>query len=386
MGAKSREPRAEKGIERAMRIGCYTFSFLPTVGGAELLLHGLAESLTERGHAVTVWAPKVRGTDNRVAARYCLRRYGRPSSKRFGARQTLPRLLLETWRRRLDVLHCHGAYPAGYVGTAFKRLTGTPLLIRPHGADILPGEWIDRDPRLAARMRHALLAADAVVAQGTFLAERLQSLGVPSAKLRVIPNGVRLSEESVRALPAGGSLLAVGSLTPKKGFDVLLQAFRLVRQRRPEARLIIAGDGPEGSRLRGLASALGVADAVCFPGLVTGEPKAALFEEARIFVSSSRREPFANANLEAMAAGLPIVATRVGGNAEMVEDTVSGLLVEPEDPDALAEAVLRLMDDPRQTDLMARAARVRAKEYDWDRMVDRYEALYREVASPARRG
>ncbi len=376
----------EPGIGRAMRIGCYTFTFLPTVGGAELLLHGLAESLVARGHAVTVWAPRVRGRDNRVAAQYCLRRYGRPSSKRFGARQTLPRLLLETWRRRLDVLHCHGAYPDGYVGAAFKRLTGTPLVIRPHGADILPGEWIDRDPRLAARTRRALLAADAVVAQGEFLAERLRSLGVASSRLRVIPNGVRLWDGPACARPAAPGILALGSLTPKKGFDVLLQAFRLVRQRVPEARLTIAGDGPEGARLRELASSLGIADAVHFPGFTSGEAKTALLAEARVFVSSSRREPFANANLEAMAAGLPIVATRVGGNVEMVEDGVSGLLVEPEDPDALAKALLRLMDDSRQAEIMGRAARTRATEYAWDRMVDRYEALYREVASPARRG
>lgn len=136
-----------------MRLGFYTFSFLPVMGGAELLLHGLAEALVERGHAVTVWAPRVRGAENRVAARYRLRRYARPSSKRFGVRQTLPRLLLETWGRRPDVLHCHGAYPAGYVGAAFKRLTGTPMVIRPHGADILPGEWIAGDARLAARMQ-----------------------------------------------------------------------------------------------------------------------------------------------------------------------------------------------------------------------------------------
>jgi glycosyltransferase involved in cell wall biosynthesis len=146
-----------------MRLGFYTYTFLPTVGGAEILLHALAGSLAGRGHEVTVWAPRVRGRENRIAARYRLRRYGRHSSKRFGVRQTLPRLLVETWGRRPDVLHCHGAYPAGYIGAAFKRLTGTPVVIRPHGADILPGEWIAGDARLAARMQRALFAADAVV-------------------------------------------------------------------------------------------------------------------------------------------------------------------------------------------------------------------------------
>lgn len=367
-----------------MRIGFYTFSFLPTVGGAELLLHSLADSLVERGHRVTVWAPRVRGQDNRVAARYRLRRYGRPSSKRFGARQTLPLLLWETWGQRPHLLHCHGAYPAGYVGAAFKRVTGTPLLIRPHGSDILPGEWIDRNPRLAARMMKALLTADVVVAQGHSLAERLRSLGVPVDRLRVIHNGVRLPAAESAVAAREPLILAMGSLTPKKGFDVLLRAFAQVRERLPEARLVIAGEGPEGRPLGELARSLGITVSVEFPGIVTGEAKRGLFARACAFISASRREPFSNANLEAMAAGVPIVATRVGGNVEMVEDEVCGLLVEPEDPEGLAKAVLRLLEDRERAAVMGRAARQRAAAFSWDGMVDRYETLYRELASAER--
>jgi len=367
--------------EYTVRIGFYTFSFLPIIGGAEVLLHGLAESLAERGHHVTLWAPTVRGKDNRLATQYRLCRYARPSSKRFGTRQTLPRLLLETWGRRPHVLHCHGAYPAGFVGATFKRLTGTPLVIRPHGSDILPGEWIDRDSRLRERMRRALLTADAVVAQGDSLAERLRTLGVPVGRLRIIHNGVHLPDGEPGRLSRDPSVLAMGSLLPKKGFDVLLQAFQFVWQRRPEARLTIAGEGPEGPRLLTLASSLGIAEAVAFPGAVTGETKARLFASARAFVSSSRREPFANAVLEAMAAGRPVVATRVGGNVEIVEEDVSGFLVEPEDPVGMAKAILRLLEDSERSAVMGGAARQRADAFSWDEMVNRYEALYRELVT-----
>jgi len=363
-----------------MRIGFYTFSFLPIIGGAEILLHGLAESLTQRGHEVTVWAPKVRGEDNRVSARYRLCRYARPSSKRFGVRQTLPRVLLAAWGRRPDVLHCHGAYPAGYVGATFKRLTGVPLVIRPHGSDILPGEWIDRHPRLAPRMRHALLAADVVVVQGASLVERLRQLGVSGQHLRIIHNGVHLSPGGPAPLPRAPSILAMGSLAEKKGFDILLRAFSRIRERVPAARLTIAGEGPERGRLTQMASSFGIADAVTFPGVLIGEEKEVLFSRARIFVSSSRREPFANANLEAMAAGRPIVATRVGGNVEMVEHEVSGLLVEPEDPEGLAKAILRVLEDEKRAEVMGRAARRQAETFSWDGMVDKYEGLYRELA------
>jgi glycosyltransferase involved in cell wall biosynthesis len=363
-----------------MRIGFYTFSFLPIIGGAEILLHGLAESLTARGHEVTLWAPKVRGKENRLFTCYRLCRYARPSSKRFGVRQTLPRLFLTRWGRRLDVLHCHGAYPAGYVGATFKCLTGIPLVIRPHGSDILPGEWIDRHPRLAPRMRQALWAANVVVAQGASLAGRLRQLGVPEQCLRIIHNGVHLSPGGPSPLPRIPSILAMGSLAQKKGFDILLRAFSRIRERIPAARLTIAGEGPERGRLVEMASSFGIADAVTFPGVVTGEAKDTLFSEARVFVSASRREPFATANLEAMAAGRPIVATRVGGNIEMVEDEVNGLLVEPEDPEGLAKAVLRLLEEERRAEVMGRAARWRAETFSWDRMVDAYEGLYRELA------
>ncbi len=350
------------------------------------MLHGLAESLVERGHEVTVWAPRVRGKDNRLPTAYDLRRYTRPFSKRFAARQTLPLLLLQTWGRRPQVLHCHGAYPAGYVGVAFKRLTGVPLVIRPHGADILPGEWIAREPRLARRMRRALLAADAVVAQGEFLAGQLRTLGVSAGRLRVIQNGVRLAEGEPAPLPEEPRVVAMGSLTPKKGFDVLLQAFRLVRRQVPAATLTIAGEGPEEPRLVALARSLGIAAAVTLPGLVMGEAKTALLEGAWVFVSSSRREPFANANLEAMAAGRAMVASRVGGNVEMVEEGASGLLVDPEDAEGLAGAILRLLEDRKRATIMGRAAWQRARAFSWETMLGRYEALYRELAPAKERG
>jgi len=363
-----------------MRIGFYTFSFLPIIGGAEILLHGLAESLTQRGHEVTVWAPKVRGEDNRVSARYRLCRYARPSSKRFGVRQTLPRVLLAAWGRRADVLHCHGAYPAGYVGATLKRLTGVPLVIRPHGSDILPGEWIASNPRLVVKMQRALRAADVVVAQSGSLAMRLRELGVPAERLRLIHNGVRLPAGTPDLLPDEPSVFAMGSLSRKKGFDILLQAFRLVRERVRGASLTLAGEGPEKARLAALASSLGIGDAVTFAGVVTGEVKAALFQRARSFVSSSRREPFGNATLEAMAAGRPIVATRVGGHLELLEDEVSGLLVEPEDAEGLARAIVMLLEDRKRAAEMGRAALARAQAFSWDGMVDKYEGLYRELA------
>ncbi len=224
-------------MSQEMRIGFYTFSFFPIIGRAEVLLHGLAESLKEGGHHVTLWAPTVRGKDNRLVTQYRLYRYARPSSKRFGTRQTLPRLLLETWGRRPHVLHCHGAYPAGFVGATFKRLTDTPLVIRPHGSDILPGEWIDRDPRLARRVRRARLTAEAVVAQVDSLAERLRSPGVPGGRLpvgrpiRYSPNilstGLTCSEWAGSSLEPAPHYQSIGVLRWHTASDARGLVFRI---------------------------------------------------------------------------------------------------------------------------------------------------------------
>ena len=164
-----------------MNLCLYTATFLPTIGGAELVLHELASALAGHGHGVTVLAPFVRRADNHLKAIYHLRRYQRPSSKRFGVRQVLLYLLHEYWQRPFDVLHCHGAYPPAYVGAAFKRLLKTPMVVRPHGADIIPGEFIRAHARLEARLRSAMGAADLVIARaGAMTIAELAACGCPA--------------------------------------------------------------------------------------------------------------------------------------------------------------------------------------------------------------
>jgi glycosyltransferase involved in cell wall biosynthesis len=332
-----------------MNLCLYTATFLPTIGGAELVLHELASALTAQGHGVSVLAPYVRRADNRVQTSYRLRRYQRPSSKRFGARQVLLYLLHEYWRRPFDVLHCHGAYPPAYVGAAFKRLLRRPLVVRPHGSDILPGEFIRADPGLERRLRGALAAADRVIAQSAYLAREILALGVPEANIRLIPNGVHVANFQ---LPAPSPpwpfpyVLALGSFSPKKGFDVLLRAFALVATEDSSSHLVIAGTGREQSTYMTLVREHALDERVHFVGVVQGADKVALYQHCQFFVCPSRREPFASVNLEALAAGKPLVATAVGGNVEVVVDHGNGFLVPPEDPQALAAHMLTLLQDP----------------------------------------
>lgn len=363
-----------------MKICFYTFTFLPTVGGAELLLDGLADSLTARGHSVTVWAPKIRHKDNRMETRYRLCRYPRPLSKRFGVRQTIPFLIWEYVRRGIDVLHCHGAYPAAYVGAGAKKILNIPMIVRPHGADILPGEWIRRDARLEKRLILSLNSADRVVAQGQSLASEIVSLGVPPDSVEIIHNGVRRNPVPSASKSEPPYLFSMGSLSRKKGYDILLRGFQQLSGEFPHLRLVIAGEGSQRLELIDLAQKLSLTDKVRWLGEISGEKKQKWLCGALAYICPSRREPFSNALLEAMAQGLPIAATTVGGNVEMLENGTSALMVPPENHAALADAIRLILQNEDLRRRLAEGAFRRSDAFDWERMVDRYEHLYQQLA------
>ena len=364
-----------------MRILFFAHAFLPIVGGAERFLDRLAREMCTRGHDVRVLAARVRGQDNHVDAPYRLIRYRKPFSRKLFARHTIAYLWRATLGWRPDCVHVQSAYPPGHSAATFCKLARLPWAVRPVGGDILAGERIQKDPTLKARVRSALSRADRVVAQSLELEQLIAELGVSKQRIARIPNGVDVPEQAPTRPSANHTIAAVGMLYPKKGFDILIDAFRRVRERAPEARLVIAGEGTERERLEQRIRELGLGDAVELPGVLDEAAKRALWQRTRVYVSSSRREPFSNANLEALAVGLPIVATAVGGNPEIVQAGQNGHLVPPEDAPALADAILRLFEDPQAADRMGARAHEHARTYSWDTTGARYEQLYGELAA-----
>ncbi|MBE7181552.1 MAG: glycosyltransferase [Terriglobus roseus] len=188
-------------------------------------------------------------------------------------------------------------------------------------------------------------------------------------RVGVIYNGSKVrsrdnnAQNETRRQVDSAVIVTVGNLRRVKGQDTLLEAAAIVLQKHPEARFLVAGESLEAEfydNLQRRVLELGVGEHFHFLGGVP-EPQA-LLREASIFVLPSRSEGFSNAIVEAMAAGLPVVATTVGGNAEAVVDGVTGLLVPPEQPEALAAALLTLIGDPERSSAMGAAARARAAE------------------------
>jgi glycosyltransferase involved in cell wall biosynthesis len=290
--------------------------------------------------------------------------------------------MYEHWRRPFDVLHCHGAYPPAYVGAPFCQIFKIPFVVRPHGADILPGEYIRSNPRLERRLRQALAAAHLVIAQSADLACEIKALGVPDAKIRLIPNGVRLAPFQERLQPPPWPypyILAMGSFSHKKGFDVLLHAFADFVAQEPSVHLVLAGSGKELRLYEQIIEQLSIREWVHLVGVVHGSQKVQLLQHCLFFVCPSRREPFASVNLEALAAGKPIVATAVGGNVEVVVDGGNGWLVPPEDPQALAARMLVLLKDPASRAIMGQQSAHLAQRYDYQVILPRYTAVFEEA-------
>jgi glycogen synthase len=176
----------------------------------------------------------------------------------------------------------------------------------------------------------------------------------------------------------------LGRLKIRKGFDVALKAFASIAGRFPEARLVVAGDGPERPSLERQAAQLGIDGVVDFIGWVAPEDVPALVTNATVVVMPSRHEPFGLVALDAALMARPIVASRVGGLMEVVTHGKSGLLVEPDDSAGLAEALAFLLENRDLAAEMGRIARRSAQTvFSWNRCVDGYDELYQKLARSA---
>jgi glycosyltransferase involved in cell wall biosynthesis len=244
----------------------------------------------------------------------------------------------------------------------------------------------DKTIPLIALQRAAYSCAHGVIANSRAAFDRLRLEGVSARRITVIPNGVDVDRFSASsdAVPSTDDaapsrrrrrVLMVANLRPGKGHDTLIDAVPSVLRRFPDATFAIAVGGPENTRLTSHAAKRGVADSLSWLGHRDDVER--LAAAADIFVLPSRSEAFPNALLEAMAAGLPAIATRVGGIPEIVDDGRTGLLVRRDDPAQLADALCRLMADERLAAALGAAARQRIRSsYSFERMTAQFEALY----------
>jgi glycosyltransferase involved in cell wall biosynthesis len=412
-----------------------TEQFLPIIGGTELTTLREAKALQARGHPVRVltWRHDRHWPGTEEIEGVFVRRTGGLTHRgrlrvRFGATWLAE---ARVWYELVRTRHSYDVVQLRQLGRLARPavlasfVTGKPLVVRiasapapqVHGGSCL-GPSLDGESTKApnAYLRTRGLIPDAgdvdtlrrvqylapltlrllrapqvtLLATSTRIREHLVESWFGADQIVLLPNGVdpRIYQDAAacrarRPPTAPGDIMTIACparLSYQKGQDVLLQAWRTVQERVPAARLILAGDGHHRLQLERQATDLGISHSVVFAGLV-GDVQA-LLATAHGFVLPSRYEGMPNALLEAMAAGLPCVATRVSGSEDLVVDGQSGLLVPPEDPEALARALVTILTNHQHARSLGYAARVRVLgAFDQRRVMDELSQLYASLVS-----
>jgi glycosyltransferase involved in cell wall biosynthesis len=361
---------------------------LSTTGGAERLALDIATRLSPSHFRSTLCASRSTDAQTSTDVKQALERMREagvaflPLGRRRRS-EVLPwrRLAAYIRRERVDVVHAH-MFGSNLWGTVIGRLTGVPVVVAHEHTWSFEGEPLRRllDRELIARWSDGFICVSRADRRKMIEIER-----IPAERIRFIPNGIAprapTPGRDLRAelgVGSGPLVGAVGSLRAQKAYDVLIQAAARLRKDHPDLHVLIAGGGPEQARLEALISELGLGDIVFLLGRRLDTPD--ILAELDVAVCASHFEGSPLAVMEYMEAGLPIVATRVGGIPDLIDDGVHGLLVEPDSPIVLAQAIEDLLNDrSRASALGAHARERRRREFDLDVMVHNVEALYDEL-------
>jgi glycosyltransferase involved in cell wall biosynthesis len=383
----------EQPRTRKLRVVTLSATFSAS-GGAERVATELVKRLDanrfDRIACSTRWRGKPSLYDDLAAAGVRILALDRRSRWDLGAWRPLISLLRQ---ERVDVLHSHAS--SNFWGAILGRLTGVPVVV----AHEHTGRWDDGSigQRLQRRVigRHVVArGADVLLAVSHDVRRRLvEHAGIGPESVRVLPNGIAfpsgVSGQDLRhelGIPLDAPLVGtVCVIRPEKALDVLVESVAVLTPRFPGLKVLIAGHGPEEERLQGLIKQKGLEQTMLLLGRRSDVPR--ILAALDVAVSTSDWEGMPISVLEYMAAGRPVVATRVGGTPDLIDDGVEGFLVEPRDVKGLAEALARLLrDQPLREQMGLRARDRQRRDFDIDQVVRRLEDLYEELFEMSNRG
>ncbi|MFC1485402.1 glycosyltransferase [Candidatus Latescibacterota bacterium] len=299
--------------------------------------------------------------------------------------------------KKPDILHAHWILPNGFIAARVSRVTGVPLLIQTHGSDVFTAE---QNPLFRWMARTAASQAAFITCPSPDMIRRMGAVGIDTGKIGLVPNAVQadfaadVSDKQAAALktslgipPGNLVVLAMGRMVHVKGFSYLLDAFKRVAAKRSDVTLVLAGGGVLYDDLRTLARESGMADRVVMPGTVMRNQVPVYYRMADVFVVPSvRHESGAVDGLpvvvpEAMAAGLPVVASEIGGIPVLIRDGVNGILVAERDSAGIAGAVLKLLGNRDLRDRFGERSRHIIRDaVNYRTVAEYYRKLYHTIA------
>jgi glycosyltransferase involved in cell wall biosynthesis len=375
-------PRVAPG--QARRILLVVDGFFPTLGGAEAQVLLLARAFRERGHQVMVVAPALRPGDkaHEVVEGTEVLRITYPHVRLLGAVVLCWRFgaWLLKHRRDFDAVHIHMVRNLAAVAGLIRPWLGLPVAAKVSGAWEFDGGLLDpqlREKPFFRVLNWCVRRIDTIQCISAFTRDMVLQAAYPERMLRMIPNAVDTDRFVPHPVPAGLPHVAyVGRLRKVKGVYELIEAWATVVKAHP-AKLLVAGDGPEREVLEARVRELGIEGSIEFLGVISDVP--AVLRRSCLYVQPSYQEGMPNSVLEAMAAGLPIVATRISGNVDLVDDQDNGLLVPAGDAPALAQAMLTLLGEPPLAQRMGARSRERVvQQYGVDAVLAQLLTCYDE--------
>jgi len=366
--------------------------------------------LKERGYRVHVFAPSYQGRENHSVQgipvyrfRYFLKRFenlthfqGAPNRIRnpfylFVAAFYILSGLVQSIRfcrkEQFDLVHVHWPFPHGIWAYFAANLRGTPVVLTFHGAEQKKKK---KFPFVKYFIRHAARHAQGLICNSNYTAGQLAGLaGIPVNSIHVIPFGATVSIRPCekKADKPVKDILYVGRLIERKGVTYLLDALPKIAER-ADVHLHIVGDGDRADELKQQVQQMGLSQQVSFHGVVSNEQLEQLYRDADVFVLPSivdgrgDTEGLGIVLVEALAFRTPVVACDVGGISDVIRNGETGILVPEKDAEALAAAVLQLLDNPELALRLVNAGMAHAQSYfDWNRIIDSLSQVYRSAIS-----
>src|ERR1035437_3627218 len=364
-----------------MRILLTTPDYPPTTGGIQLLLERLVHHSRFSYEVVTLSAPK----DSNQPTTPCAVRTPRLGGHRSAVGVLNTMTIARAVASRPDAV-LSGHVVTGPAALAIQGLSGVPAI------QYLYAEELGRRPTLT---RFVIHRARASVAISSHTRRQALNLGAHFDRLHLILPGVDLPpdtspEYAAREMEPPTAITVARLEDRYKGFDVMIKALPLVRARVPEARWVVVGEGSLRGELEAMAASLGVADRITFTGRLDDEARDEWLDRAHVFAMPSRLLPssrggegFGIVYLEAGAHGLPCVAGNVGGSVDAVIDGETGLLVDPTDHVAVADAITDLLLDPDLRTRLGEGGRARAEQLSWAHMAEQVDDLIERVVAEA---
>jgi len=372
-------------LVREIKVLMFTPSFLPLTGGMEVKIYEISRWLVEHGNEVFLMTIR-RGKSPRKEIRDGIKIERFVLTGPFAMFRVIQLILA----KKIDVVHVHWSkWKTGLLAVLVSKMAGKPVMLGLAGDDV----YTPADPhrRPGFFYMYVVRMADLLVTTSQDLKRRAIEKGFPRNAVAV-PQGIdtkkfnpTVSRTDIRE-SLGWSrntiVMVAARLIERKGVTYLIDAFAHVLKKRPETRLMIAGEGPEKETLEKKVKNLGLSQAVVFLGIIPYRKVPAYYAACDIFVHIPTYEAMPHVIYEAMATSKPVVASRVGGIIEVIEHGKDGLLVEPRKPIETAEAILRLIENKRLARATGQAALEKIRRsYTWDIIAGRYLRLYRRIAS-----